>query len=94
VVDDYVTTATSHAFTMTVSYTDEGNTARTVTVPFMLVASPTTITTSVANANGAVPYMGVPLTIRCKAATAITVHTTGTFTTVTYNAEASVTQIA
>lgn len=81
-----VTTATSHAFTVTCSYTDEGNTARTVTMSFSLLAGGA-MTTSVANANGAVPYMGIPLTIRSKASTAITIATTGTFTTVTYNVE-------
>ena len=89
-----VTTATNHSFTMTITYTDEGNTARTVTMPFVLVASPSTITTTVASANGAVPYMGIPLTIRCKASTAITAQTTGTFTSVVYNAEAIFSKLA
>lgn len=89
-----VTTATNHSFTMTVTYTDEGNTARTVTMPFVLVASPSTITTSVVSANGAVPYMGLPLTIRAKASTAITAQTTGTFTSVVYNAEAVFSKLA
>jgi hypothetical protein len=87
-----VTTATTHAFTFTVAYTDEGNTARTVTMTFGLVAGGVT-TTSIANANGAVPYMGVPLHIRTKASTNIVCATTGTFTTVTYNAECIVRQL-
>lgn len=82
------TTATTHAFTMTVSYTDEGGTARTLTMTFTLVAGGTLVT-SIANANGTVPYMGVPQRIRCKKGTTIVFATTGTFTTVTYNAEAS-----
>jgi len=81
-----VTTSTTHAFTVTCSYTDEGNTARTVTMSFSLLAGGA-MTTSVANANGAVPYMGIPLIIRSRASTAITIATTGTFTTVTYNVE-------
>ena len=85
------TTSTTHAFTVTCAYTDEGNTARTVTLTFGLVAGGVT-TTSVANANGAVPYMGVPLLIRAKSATTITVATTGTFTTVTYNVEGIIQQ--
>lgn len=91
-VNILVTTATTHAFTATVAYTDEGNTARTLTVPFVLVAG-SAIVTSVANANGAVPYMGFELHIRAKAATTITVATTGTFTAVTYNVEASIVKI-
>jgi hypothetical protein len=88
-----VTTATTHAFTVTCAYTDEGNTARTLTLPFVLVAG-TAIVTSVANAAGAVPYMGMPVRIRAKAATTVTIATTGTFTTVTYNVEGSIWQIA
>lgn len=87
-----VTTATSHAFSVTCAYTDEGNTARTLTMTFGLVAGGVT-TISVANATGAVPYMGVPLHIRCKTATTITIATTGTFTTVTYNVEGIIKQI-
>lgn len=87
-----VTTSTVHNFTVTVSYTDEGNTARTLTLPFSILAG--TLATAITNAGGTVPYEGVPLHIRCKASTAITFATVGTFTTVTYNAEASLTQIA
>lgn len=88
-----VTTATTHAFTVTCAYTDEGNTARTATLTFGLVAGGVT-TTSVANGNGTVPYHGVTLHLRAKAATAITIATTGTFTTVTYNVEGVIRQIA
>jgi hypothetical protein len=81
-----VTTSTTHAFTCTCAYTDEGNTARTATLSFQLLAGGTPVT-SVANANGAVPYMGVPQQIRAKAST-------GTFTTVTYNVEGLIVQVA
>ena len=88
-----VTVSTTHAFTVTVTYTDEGSTSRTLTLSFTLVAGGT-IVTSVANANGAVPYMGIPQHIRAKAATSITIATTGTFTTVTYNVEGFIVQLA
>jgi hypothetical protein len=88
-----VTTATTHNFTVTCAYTDEGNTARTLTLSFTLVAGGA-FTTAVANANGAVPYMGIPQHIRVKANTAITIATTGTFTTVTYNVEGLIRQLA
>lgn len=90
-----VTTATAHAFTVTCAYTDEGNTARTLTMTFGLVAGGVA-TTSIANANGAVPYMGVPLHIRAKSGTAITIATAagGTYTTVTYNVEGIIKQTA
>ncbi len=87
-----VTTATVHNFTVTVDYTDEGNTARTVTLPFAVLAG--TFVTAITNAGGAVPYEGIPIHIRCKASTAITVKTVGTFTTVVYNVESSIKQIA
>lgn len=87
-----VTTATSHNFNVTVSYTDEGNTARTVTMLFLTLAG--TGTSTIANASGAVPYHGLPANIRAKAGTTITIATTGTFTTVTYNVEGTITQIS
>lgn len=87
-----VTTATLHSFTVTVSYTDEGNTARTVTMQLSTLAG--AFVTAITNAQGTVPYEGVPLHLRCKASTAITVATTGTFTTVTYNVEGNIRQLA
>lgn len=90
-----VTTATTHAFTLTCAYTDEGNTARTLTMTFGLVAGGVT-TTSIANATGAVPYHGVPVCIRAKGGTTITIASAagGTYTTVVYNAEGVIRQLA
>lgn len=87
------TTATSHNFTVTVAYTDDGGSARTLTLNFFTVAGTTTVTNAIANAAGAVPYHGIPVHIR-SGASAITVATTGTFTTVTYNVEAVIEQLA
>lgn len=90
-----VTTATTHTFTLTCAYTDEGNTARTLTLTFGLVAGGVA-TTSITNTNGAVPYHGAPVTIRCKAGTTITIASAagGTYTTVVYNAEGVIRQLA
>jgi hypothetical protein len=90
-----VTTATTHAFTLTCAYTDEGGSARTLTLTFGLVAGGVA-TTSVANATGTVPYHGVPVCIRAKAATTITIASAagGTYTTVVYNAEGIIRQLA
>jgi hypothetical protein len=84
-----MTTATTHTFTGQCTYTDEGNTARTVTMPFRLVGSTTALVSSITNGNGAVPYMGVPVMIRCKAASVITLLTeaAGTYTTCVFNVE-------
>lgn len=87
-----VTTATLHNFTVTCTYTDEGNTSRTLTLTFSNVGG--TLATAIVNTGGAVPYEGVPLHIRCKASTTITIATTGTFTTVAYNAEGVIRQMA
>lgn len=86
-----VTASTLHNFTATVAYTDEGNTARTVTLQFSTLAG--AFVTAMTNAQGTVPYEGVPLHIRAKASTAITIATTGTFTTVTYNVEGIIRQL-
>lgn len=86
-----VTTATTHNFTATVAYTDEGNTARTLTLNFSSLAG--ALATAIINTGGAIPYSGIAVHIRCKAATTITVATTGTFTTVTYNVEGIIRQL-
>lgn len=87
-----VTTSTTHNFTVTVAYTDENNVARTLTLPFIQLAG--TILTAITNVTGAGPYEGIVTTIRSKAATAITVATAGTFTTVTYNVEGYIKQLS
>jgi len=91
-----VTTATTHTFTCQCTYTDEGNTARTVTMPFRLVGDTTALTSSITNTNGAVPYNGVAVRIRAKAGTAVTLLTqaAGTYTTVAFNVEGSIRQVA
>ena len=86
-----VTTSTTHNFTTTVTYTDEGNTSWTLTLSFSQLAG--TILSAITNVTGAGPYEGIPLQIRCKASTSITIATTGTFTTVTYNVEGYIIQI-
>jgi hypothetical protein len=90
-----VTTATTHTFTVTCAYTDEGNNARTATLDFVLVAGGAP-GTSITNTNGTVPYMGIPQQIRVKGGTAITLQSAagGTYTTVVYNLETWIQQIA
>lgn len=87
-----VTTSTTHSFTVTCAYTDETNNGRTLTLDFLQLGGGTPIAT-ITNVTGAGPYQGIPTHIRCKAATSITIATTGTFTTVTYNAEGVIQQI-
>ena len=89
-----VTTSSGEAFTVQVTYTDEGNTARTLTLPFIILAG--TTVAAINSANGAVPYEGLPVHLRCKASTAITVLTqaAGTYTGATFNCEGVIKQIA
>lgn len=87
-----VTTSGSENFLVDVAYTDETNTARTINLKFMY-ASSGTIGSAVAAANGAIPYAGIAMRIRCKSGTSITVSTSGTFTGCTYNVEADIIQM-
>lgn len=86
-----VTTSVTHSFTVTCAYTDEGNTARTLTLTFSQITG--TLLTAITNVTGAGAYEGIPLHIRCKASTNIQIATTGTFTSVTYNVEGFITQM-
>lgn len=83
-----VTASTTHNFTMTCTYTDEGNTSRVLTLNFSQLSG--TLGTAITNTTGVGPYEGIPVHIRAKTGTTITMATTGTFTTVTYNAEATI----
>lgn len=86
-----VTTSTAHNFTVNCTYTDETNTSRTLILAFVQLAG--TIVSAITNVTGAGPYEGIPVHIRCKASTAITISTASNFTTVTYNVEGYITQI-
>lgn len=86
-----VTTSSAEAFNLQVAYTDETNTARTLNIPLAVLGG--TTVSAVNFSNGAVPYSGMPVHIRVKASTAITVKTAGTFTGATFNVEGSITKI-
>lgn len=87
-----LTAATTCNFTVTCAYTDEGNNSRTLTLTFSQVTG--VLLTAITNVTGAGAYEGVLLHIRAKASTTITVGTTGTFTSCTYNCEGLITQAA
>lgn len=86
-----VTTSSAENFTVTVAYTDEGNTARTLTMPFSTLVG--TMVAAINFANGTIPYAGSALHIRTKASTTITLATTGTFTGATYNVQSIIKRI-
>ncbi len=77
---------------MTLTYTDEANVSRVLTVPFFLLAG--TLVASITTAQGNIAYESVPITIRAKASTAITLATAGTVTAVVYTCEGFIKQVA
>lgn len=87
-----VTAIATASFTVTCTYTDETSTSRTATLTFSQLNG--TLLTAITNVTGTGPYEGVGLKIRAKASTAITIATTGTFTSVTYNVEGEIIQSA
>lgn len=86
-----ITASTTNNFTVVCVYTDESNTSRTLILTFSQISG--TFLTAITNVTGVGAYEGVPLHIRAKAGTAITLGTSGIFTSVTYNVEAYITQI-
>lgn len=89
-----VTASVTHSFSLDVSYTDEGNTARVLILPMAQLAGAFTSGGLITNVTGATPYESPLLHIRCKAGTAISIRpSAGTFTSVTYNAEAIIKQV-
>lgn len=86
-----VTAATTANFTTTCTYTDEGGTSRTLTLGFAQLSGATFLT-AITNLTGIGPYESPIYHIRAKSATPITIATTGTFTSVTYNVEGVIKQ--
>jgi len=86
-----VTVATASLIGATCTYTDETNTSRSLVLNFSNIAGVFATTTTL---NTAGAFEGVPLHIRAKSGTTITLATTGTVTTATYTAEGQITQVA
>lgn len=89
-----VTISTTHNFKVKLDYTDEGSTVRSVELIFQNPLIFNDVVDTITQTLGAAQYLGVVLRIRAKAATAITISTSGTFTTVEYNVEADIKQVA
>ena len=86
-----VTVATASLIGISCTYTDESNTSRVLVLNLSNIAGVFATATTL-NTTGA--FEGVPMHIRAKTATSITLATTGTVTTVTYTAEAFIVQLA
>lgn len=91
-----VTTSTTHSFSLDCVYTDETNTSRTLVIPMAQLAGSFVATGLITNVTGAGPYESASMTIRCKASTSITIRPSagGTYTTVVYNVNGTISQIA
>ena len=87
-----VTASTTHSISAAVSYTDETGVSRTFIVPHSDLNG--VLMTSITQVNGTGPYSSQSYRIRCLSGTAITVATTGIFTSVTYNVEATIEQVS
>lgn len=85
-----VTASITNNFTITCTYTDETNTSRVMTFPFNQLSG--VPLTNITNVTGVGPYEGICQELRCKALTTIIFATVGTFTSVTYNFGATITQ--
>lgn len=72
----------TYSFSGFVDYTDEGGTARSVL-----------LTSFVSDFGGAMAYDGTPHHIRAKAATAVLLYVSGTFTDVVYNVEGKIEEL-
>jgi len=83
-----ITAFTAGTVSVVITYTDEGNTARSLTMNLSSIGG---VLGTTAGAAGA--FEGIPLHIRAKANTAITVTTTVSIFTGTYNVEGYITQI-
>lgn len=84
-----VTAFVAGTFNITCAYTDEGNTSRLLDLTVTSLVGVLGIAVAAAGV-----FSGVPAQIRCKASTTITIATSGTFTSLTYNAEGMIAQIA
>lgn len=76
-------------FNITCGYTDEGNTSRVLDFTVTSLVGALGIAIAAAGV-----FSGIAAQIRCKASTTITIATSGTFTSLTYNAEGMIAQIA
>ncbi len=89
-----VTASTTLVTTLTCTYTDVANVARTMIFPVVAVSG-TFVAAGAITGAGASIWETPTMNIRCKASTAITILTsTGTFTGVTYSASGTITQVS
>lgn len=91
-----VTASATHTFSLDVTYTDETNVARTLILPMAQLAGAFITGGLITAVTGTGPYESTSMIIRCKAATAITIRPSagGTYTSVTYNAAATIVKLA
>lgn len=82
-----ITASSSFSITVGVTYTDETGASVTTNIPFVQSGSTTGPVTILTNTLGVGAYSGTDLRIRVKASSNIVMNVSGTFGSVTYNAE-------
>lgn len=84
-----VTAFVAGTFNVVCAYTDETNTPRSLSLNFSSITGTLGIAVAAAGA-----FEGVPVHVRAKAGTTVTISTSGTFTSLTYNVEGNITPIS
>jgi hypothetical protein len=86
-----ITAATSAVFPLQVTYTDTAGASHTTNIPLVNATSGTGTVLTTTNSSAAADYVSIPLHIVATSGSAITVSTgTGTYTGVTYSANATI----
>lgn len=85
--------ATTCSFSLNCTYTDEGGTSRVLILPVAQLAGTFIASGLITNVTGVGPYESAAMHIRAKQTTVITIGTSaGTFTSVSYNGRAQISQ--
>jgi hypothetical protein len=84
-----VTAFVAGTFNVVCAYTDETNTPRSLSLNFSSITGTLGIAVAAAGA-----FEGIPVHVRAKAGTTVTISTSGTFTSLTYNVEGNITPIS
>lgn len=87
-----VTASSSFSILGNINYRGEDNIVYTLHPP--ITDGLGTIAVNATNSSGAIPWLGLSVYFRAKAGTAITISTSGTFSSVTYNVEAIIRKVA
>lgn len=90
-----INSGATFSMSLDVTYTDQGNTSRTLVLPLAQLAGTFVVTGLATNITGTGPYESASMTIRCKASTSITIRPSagGTYTACNYDVYANIRQV-